>query len=1236
MSTSTSDKKQVLRNKNIGLLNSSVNLLRDILVKENIGKYEMLDSVDGIGYVPNLYSNINNKPYSNGKIGLLGFTHLIDNEHPKSIGKYINETYKFGDDIEYYSINSENKSHKPYQNYNFYNEYLDYLNFNFGNKAEIKDVMNGIFSLKEGSNFIGFDSKKFSTVYSVITDIFQYSSLKYIMEKNRVGVVNPDPIMSLGGVVVTNTRDFSGTDTKLGLITNQMYAHSLHNGAQFNTLRKTKYITPEVYNYIGNKMDNLSVLQATFRIDEKTGRLMYEMGTGYGVVELEGSVKNDFISKENEFYSKEGYHTPLFNQLYSNTYHPGLDDSKTYLDESPYSNKDSINIENIEVRDDFIKKYSVLNIKVDKEELPNPLYQNIYLNNNSDLKRTVYYPYSPYDFDNIQNKTEDEINDLSKLPYADFLKKSLLVFKVKNKVTNAPLYENLVTNTLEHYYRNYKGEVKQYNAWNDYYSTTISSGDAKTINLEKSDKKTFESDNTDKLFYYNDKETTGSTALYNNILHKDNEYTPFKHYGKKEDIEKGYSVLNKNTNNNTQYTWNDKNDGSKSFSVNGETYYAIQENDAPLSTLTSKIIKSFKKDKSGFVKNRTLISRFHTEKGENGKNEERNQFQTSVSKFGLSHGRNLLKKSGKADKNGNPYSRTWTNAHQYDRLSKTIRPFLSDEETGSVYSFSEIATKLNRDENFAYNSTLSKNGLPTIAPDKNNLNSSLKNCMFSIENLAWKDIKIEEFLSPEQVGPNGGRIMWFPPYNLKFNEAVQSNWNPISFIGRGEKIWTYIDTDRSGTLSFTLLVDHPSVLNKWNIKTQHSSNLEENEQTLLRFFAGSEFFDLQNNEINVEDTKSITDILTVEDSLAVTAEWDEGIRNYAVFFPFNYHKGNNIQETIDDLLNIDKTSFLNYSNDEEYIPFKELNEIKNKEELKENIKEIELFGCYSEYENDKELGLKRAKFIKEYLINKFGVDGKIITIKNGGLLKSNKYTTDELDYENVYARCVLITIRYNDAKILESKDINSPDSTTNEIKYTNNGGRTITESSMYEISDSYKVDNSDELLFFKNLEMNDNILYKKIVDKVKYFIPAFHSMTPEGFNERLGFLHQCTRQGHTFSTSNQKRGSKLSAGNLSFGRPPICILRIGDFYNTKIIIQSISINYEDPELQWDMNPEGIGMQPLYASISINFTFLGGSDISSPISRLQNAVSFNYYANQSVYEPKSDTASKPLFRYGYNE
>jgi hypothetical protein len=90
---------------------------------------------------------------------------------------------------------------------------------------------------------------------------------------------------------------------------------------------------------------------------------------------------------------------------------------------------------------------------------------------------------------------------------------------------------------------------------------------------------------------------------------------------------------------------------------------------------------------------------------------------------------------------------------------------------------------------------------------------------------------------------------------------------------------------------------------------------------------------------------------------------------------------------------------------------------------------------------------------------------------------------------------------------------------------------------------------------------------------------------------------------------------------MAFGRPPVCILRIGDFYNTKVIFESLNIDF-DP-LVWDLNQEGIGVQPMIATVSMNFKFIGGSDLTGPIARLQNAITFNFFANASVYDDRTD-------------
>jgi hypothetical protein len=53
--------------------------------------------------------------------------------------------------------------------------------------------------------------------------------------------------------------------------------------------------------------------------------------------------------------------------------------------------------------------------------------------------------------------------------------------------------------------------------------------------------------------------------------------------------------------------------------------------------------------------------------------------------------------------------------------------------------------------------------------------------MFSIENLAWRTSSRPGFTYDElpvcEKGPNGGRVMWFPPYDLKFSDSSTANWN---------------------------------------------------------------------------------------------------------------------------------------------------------------------------------------------------------------------------------------------------------------------------------------------------------------------------------------------------------------------------------------------------------------------------------------------------------------------------
>jgi hypothetical protein len=68
----------------------------------------------------------------------------------------------------------------------------------------------------------------------------------------------------------------------------------------------------------------------------------------------------------------------------------------------------------------------------------------------------------------------------------------------------------------------------------------------------------------------------------------------------------------------------------------------------------------------------------------------------------------------------------------------------------------------------------------------------------------------------------------------------------------------------------------------------------------------------------------------------------------------------------------------------------------------------------------------------------------------------------------------------------------------------------------------------------------------------------------------------------------------------------------------------------DP-LQWDLNPEGIGVQPMLCKVSLNFKFIGGSSLGGPITELQNAVSYNFFANTGVYNRRKKIQGKDQSR-----
>lgn len=939
-------------------------------------------------------------------------------------------------------------------------------------------------------------------------------------------------------------------------------------------------------------------------------------------------------------------------------------------------------------------------------------------------------------------------------------------------------------------------------------------------------------------------------------------------------------------------------------------------------SLMYKTKKLFNSKKIG-----TIISSFHT-----NPNRTFSALDNAKSKYGLSHGRNLLTKTAENGANSayvngydNPYCRVWTHHHQYDRYYKRIRPFATVDDQGNyvdtlkVTDFhqfpqfsdsndtnSETVGKWGwkKDSNNGWKySVLQNNGMVNITPkyvkgEASNIHT--KQCMFSIENLAWRGYdpySFEQALSWEQRGPLGGRIMWFPPYGIQFSETTNTNWTPNTFLGRGEDVYTYANTKRTGTLSFMLVVDHPSIV---DYVTWSNANKNVTDTDILRFFAGcgegdgeglrqyakptpltdeytqthseKEAEKKKPDEVKpqdpVEQQKPIDQTLsfyvfypnnysgTYDDpyggegnrislskskvypipyllagkgaqknkesytdgdfagDIAINENiitWDgngyemnkgksqglgeeggfiSGTKNYDntdghLWFPlgrkgyprtkayttgnyasgdtrhwfyridgrYNYPKDTNeeqinyynqtlrdgtgatykdtdsfgLNKDIEELVNCGYYKIKYDDNTKEYVQniSEEVNRqvftlaemaycvyMKNGEEEKAKkifsdksdderlkklietlksgtISKVSGYGYASSqgyYELNKKLATNRYLsaahwFLKNIKSNKTADTPKIgvqemqegtDSERSGGSTKGNSNSKESKAFR--YAR-IDITIQTTVSNITPEATDNEKNNGTEAEKQntlSNNGGVTYIgynptnetgycknlnknlpiykdgngkkwyfdkDNNKY-ISVEYDKEETNpptarydgnghtdenrlrydqEYHFFKVLKQEDPIVYGSLMDKLQYFDPAFHSMTPEGFNGRLTFLQQCMRQGNTVSASDGRNAK--SANNLAFGRAPYCVLRLGDFYNQMIVIENLSINY-DP-LVWDLNIEGVGVQPLIAHVNLSFTFIGGGDLTGPVRRLQNAMSFNYYANARLYDNRAD-------------
>lgn len=537
------------------------------------------------------------------------------------------------------------------------------------------------------------------------------------------------------------------------------------------------------------------------------------------------------------------------------------------------------------------------------------------------------------------------------------------------------------------------------------------------------------------------------------------------------------------------------------------------------------------------------------------------------------------------------------------------------------------------------NSSIYQTVVPRVHPVLNKEGKiDIRNMMFSIENLAAVTIKdndkgiayLDDNFGTElpisEAGPFGGRIMWFPPYDIQLSEQAIARHETTTFIGRGEPIYTYSNSERIANLSFKLLIDYPP-----HVKGQsHTWN--------SRFFA---FGGQAPNEVattNIGQLEAEKEKLTKQrDSIQETTKLADPQIQFpnpiSFFFPNDSPRPGSeqgaVQSAIDSGYEISSKN-IDGRNIELNLDF--INNIESifedylSSEKRQFIK-IQLIGSASELgpqgnstEYNKLLSQRRIKAVKSFLDGLYkeiqggkGLTEDGIMIETFPVGATGGTTTDEATEipsdAAKQARRVEIRFLHNGkqetvSNPLTPQQLQDKRTLDEQIR---NIEEQIVRQKAFAINHKY---------YFNEHTVEDGVLKGFKAMKDNKYKPVFHSQTPEDFHRRLTFLQQCTRQGNSIrkAQTDQDGGVSLTANNSVFGRQPVCVLRIGDFFHTKVVIENINFDYTDSP--WDLNPEGFGMQFMIANITMQMKVIGGQSLRGPIDALQNAVSFNYYGNST--------------------
>lgn len=605
-----------------------------------------------------------------------------------------------------------------------------------------------------------------------------------------------------------------------------------------------------------------------------------------------------------------------------------------------------------------------------------------------------------------------------------------------------------------------------------------------------------------------------------------------------------------------------------------------------------------------------------------------NKTVTSIEVNGKRHYNGI--RFGETDENGNIIKdengnitgeRSYSIDKQMDTISKTIKPF--------GYSTKSLEDNAHEKRK---NSPLYNRPIPKILFTEKD--EGRNNVMFSIENLAHSTNQTGyDYKGLYEIGPHDGRILWFSPTILDFNETDSPNITTTNFLGRSEPVYTYANTERKLTINFYMIVDHVDDITDINSFEEYQEKL----YNLKRQQKTTNITNDTNEKTKVEaDRRKLIEEKIKQEKIEIQFNTEEFVE-IPFYFPnnidnifnsLNYQSGTSGDPT-DIGLNKEFGNKLNVL----------LNKIKNYITSNPNAQfRIETKGYASALSNsdyNQKLSLRRANSLIEYIKD-------FINTTSDAKLDSNSIDFTSIvgfgetlavgtgpEFEDASSINTLTAIKdrkatisgilvINNTEIVDKNEDRNADSETllkdleTEIDNKSNPEQQKNPNNVEsirlgkEINDEYSTESNNQQIG----------TFQKIKDKK--FQNGLITYTPYELYKRLTFLHQCTRQGGT----PQSEG----IGNSVFGKPPIIIFRLGDMYNTKAIITSLTIDF-DNELPWDLNPEGFGVQKMGCKVALSLNLIGGSSVDGPKKHILNADSRRFYANSRFEANASDILDK---------